>query len=68
MASIWEKVISILAGNLISGHSSLITAVMKDYIVPWHVQYEDNHWPLEGSEQQPCPFQHQGGQQIFPHL
>ena len=42
--------------------------IMKDYTVPWHVQYEDNHWPLEESEQQPCPFQHQGGQQIFPHL
>ena len=29
MASIWEKAISILVGNLNSGHSCLITAVLQ---------------------------------------
>ena len=33
MASIWEKTISILAGNLISGRSYLITAVTSDFSV-----------------------------------
>ena len=33
MANIWEKAISILAGNLNSGRSYLITTVVKTYLV-----------------------------------
>ena len=39
MASIWEKAISILAGNLNSGHSYLITAVRTMHFI-FHLQVE----------------------------
>ena len=43
MANIWEKAISILAGNLNLGRSYLITTVfISIYVVPFLIKYYEN--------------------------